>query len=170
MSATRPLKNIGLPGYRLLLHTIVNSGPGDETYGPRNILEGREAAPTLSGSFSEIDDIALDTLDALFAGTDIDILVAYVSLFSPEPSLTSRVVNRYKMREHIKTFNISGMGESIRSNWYCGKELSVILSNCQFPSCGFSMLLTNNGSANGKPVMKLDQLVRTHLGADDDAY
>ncbi|CAL1374409.1 unnamed protein product [Linum trigynum] len=138
MSATRPLKNIVLPGYRLLLQTIVNSGPGDETYGPRNILEGREAAQTLSGSFSEIDDIALDTLDALFAETqisptDIDILVAYVSLFSPEPSLTSRVVNRYKMREHIKTFNISGMGVQCE-NYGSGFSVAAV----QEPQQGFS--------------------------------
>ncbi|CAL1387209.1 unnamed protein product [Linum trigynum] len=196
-------KNLGLQEYRFLLQAIVNSGLGEETYGPRNILEGREATPTLSDSLSEIDDIAFDTLDALFAKTgisprDIDILVVNISLFSPAPSLTSRVVNRYKMREDIKTFNISGMGcsasiiavdlvqqlfkinskafaivvssESIGPNWYCGKERSMILANCLFRSGGCSMLLTNNGSLKGKAVMKLNQLVRTHLGGEDDAY
>ncbi|CAL1374402.1 unnamed protein product [Linum trigynum] len=196
-------KNLGLQEYRFLLQTIVSSGLGEETYGPRNVLEGREATPVLTDSLSEFDDIAFDTLDALFAKTkisptDIDILVVNVSLFSPEPSLTSRVVNRYKMREDIKTFNISGMGcsasivaidlvqqlfkshskalaivvstESIAPNWYCGKERSMILSNCLFRSGGCSMLLTNNGSLKGKAVMKLNQLVRTHLGANDEAY
>ncbi|CAI0442985.1 unnamed protein product [Linum tenue] len=196
-------KNLGLQEYRFLLQTIVSSGLGEETYGPRNVLEGREATPLLTDSLSEFDDIAFDTLDALFANTrisptDIDILVVNVALFSPEPSLTSRVVNRYKMREDIKTFNLSGMGcsasivaidlvrqlfksrgealaivvstESLGPNWYCGKERSMILSNCLFRSGGCSMLLTNNGSLKGKAVMKLKQSVRTHLGADDEAY
>ncbi|CAI0411826.1 unnamed protein product [Linum tenue] len=196
-------KNLGLQEYRFLLQTIASSGIGDGTYCPRNILEGREAAPTLSDSLSEVDEIAFRTLDALFAKTnvspaDIDILVVNVSMFSPAPSLTSRVVNRYKMRKNIKTFNISGMGcsasivavdlvqqlfktrnkalaivastESFGSNWYCGKERSMILSNCLFRSGGCSMLFTNNEALKGKAVMKLNQMVRTHLGADDDAY
>ncbi|CAL1374408.1 unnamed protein product [Linum trigynum] len=196
-------KNLGPQEQRLILQTMVRSGLGDETYCPRNILEGREAAPTLSDSLSEIDDITFDTLDALFAKTkisptDIDILVVNVSLFSPAPSLTSRVVNTYKMREGIKTFNISGMGcsativaidlvqqlfkthnkalaivvstESLGPNWYCGKESSMLVASCLCRSGGCSMLLTSNGSFKGKSVMKLNQLVRTHLGADDDAY
>ncbi|CAN1257756.1 3-ketoacyl-CoA synthase 19 [Linum perenne] len=181
----------------------VNSGLGEETYSPRNILEGNEQAPTMLDAFSEVDDIMFETLDALFAKTrvlpsEIDILVVNLSLFSPEPSFTSRVVNKYKMREDIKTFNISGMGcsaslvsidlvqqlfkthkntmavvvssESIAPNWYCGKERSMILSNCLFRSGGCSMLLTNNRALRSKSVMKLNHLVRTHLGSDDEAY
>ncbi|CAN1747152.1 3-ketoacyl-CoA synthase 19 [Linum perenne] len=196
-------KNLGLKEYRFLLQTIVNSGLGEETYSPRNILEGNEQAPTMLDAFSEVDDIMFETLDALFAKTrvlpsEIDILVVNLSLFSPEPSFTSRVVNKYKMREDIKTFNISGMGcsaslvsidlvqqlfkthkntmavvvssESIAPNWYCGKERSMILSNCLFRSGGCSMLLTNNRALRSKSVMKLNHLVRTHLGSDDEAY
>ncbi|CAN0909398.1 3-ketoacyl-CoA synthase 19 [Linum grandiflorum] len=196
-------KNLGLQEYRFLLQTIVNSGLGEETYSPRNILEGREQAPTMVDALSEVDDIVFDTLDALFAKTkvspsEIDILVVNLSLFTPEPSLTSRVVNKYKMREDIKTFNISGMGcsaslvaidlvqqlfkthkralaivvstESIAPNWYCGTEKSMILSNCLFRSGGCSMLLTNNGALRSKSVMKLNHLVRTHLGSDDEAF
>ncbi|CAN1257767.1 3-ketoacyl-CoA synthase 19 [Linum perenne] len=132
-------------------------------------------------TFLEVDDIMFETLDALFEKTkvspsEIDIL----------------------MREDVKTFNISGMGcsaslvaidlvqhmfkthknamavvvssESIAPNWYCGKERSMILSNCLFRSGGCSMLLTNNEALRSKSVMKLNHLVRTHLGSDDEAY
>jgi 3-ketoacyl-CoA synthase len=64
--------------------------------------------PTLKVSSRKLDDVIFDTLDKLFAKTgispsEIDILVVNVSLFSPAPSLSARVVNRYKMRSDIKT-------------------------------------------------------------------
>ena len=108
-------KNLGLDQYRFLLQTMVNSGLGEETYGPRNVLAGREETPTLEDAHSEMDEIMFDTLDKLFAKTgvspsEIDILVVDVSLFSPAPSLTARIINRYKMRDNIKASSLSGMG------------------------------------------------------------
>ncbi|KAG6763625.1 hypothetical protein POTOM_031053 [Populus tomentosa] len=109
-------KNLGLQEYKFLLETIVSSGIGEETCGTRNVISGHEDSPTLKDSISEMDDLIFDTLDKLFATTgnispsEIDILVVNVSLFSPAPSLTARVVNRYKMRSNVKTFNLSGMG------------------------------------------------------------
>lgn len=93
-------KNLGLEEYRFLLKTIVSSGIGERTYCPRNILEGREECPSLKDTYDEIDKIMFDTLDNLFKRTgfspsEIDILVVNVSLFSPAPSLTARIINRY---------------------------------------------------------------------------
>lgn len=196
-------KNLGLEEYRFLLQTIVSAGIGEETYGPRNVIEGREECPTTADALWELDDIIFQTLDKLFASSgvlpsEIDILVVNVSLLSPAPSLTARVINRYKMRENIKVFNLSGMGcsasliavdlvrhlfrlynnafaivvstESIGPHWYCGKEKSMILSNCLFRSGGCSMLLTNNRALERQAILKLSCSVRTHLAADDDAY
>ncbi|KAF2295927.1 hypothetical protein GH714_035178 [Hevea brasiliensis] len=196
-------KNLGLEQYRFLLQTITNSGIGEETYGPKNIIEGKEDSPSLEDALSEIDDIMFSTLDKLFERTgispsEIDILIVNVSLFAPAPSLTARVVNRYKMRHDIKAFNLSGMGcsasvvavdlvqhlfksykkafavvvstESIGPNWYCGKEKSMILSNCLFRSGGCSMLLTNNRALKHRAILKLNHSLRTHLGANDEAY
>ncbi|XP_050208819.1 3-ketoacyl-CoA synthase 19 [Mercurialis annua] len=196
-------KNLGIEQYRFLLQTIVNSGIGNETYGPENIIERREENASLRDAFSEIDDIMFDTLDNLFKRTgispsEIDILVVNVSLFSPAPSLTARVVRKYKMREDIKSFNLSGMGcsasivavelvqqlfkscknkialvistESIGPNWYLGKEKSMLLSNCLFRSGGCSMILTNNQDLKNKSIFKLNHLVRTHIGSNDEAY
>lgn len=196
-------KNLCLEQYRFLLKTIVNSGLGEETYGPRNVLEGREAFPTENDAHSEMDEVMFDTLDKLFAKTgvsasDIDILVVDVSLFSPSPSLTSRIINRYKMRENIKSFSLSGMGcsasmvavdlvqrlfmtyknqlaivvstESISTHWYCGKEKSMMLSNCLFRSGGASILLTNRRDFEDRAKFKLKCTVRTNIGYDDEAY
>ncbi|KAI9156955.1 hypothetical protein LWI28_014635 [Acer negundo] len=196
-------KNLGLEEYRFLLQTIVNSGIGEETYGPKNIMEGREGSASLTDALWEMDDIIFTILDRLFSRTgispsEIDILVVNVSLFSTFPSLTSRVMNRYKMREDVKAFNLSGMGcsaslvavdlvqqlfktyknklaivvstESMGPNWYCGKEKSMILSNCLFRSGGCSMLLTNNNSLKNRAILKLKYSVRTHFGSNDEAY
>ncbi|KAJ8752119.1 hypothetical protein K2173_001794 [Erythroxylum novogranatense] len=196
-------KKLGLAEYRFLLRTMVGSGIGEQTYSPKNIIEGREESPSLEDSISEMDAIIFDTLDNLFAKTgvspsEIDILVATVSLFSPVPSLTDRITNRYKMRDNVKTFNLSGMGcsasvvgidvvqqlfktyrnsyaivvstESMSGNWYSGKQKSMMLSNILFRTGGCSMLFTNNRALKHQAILKLTSMVRTHLGSSDEAY
>ncbi|XP_059666180.1 3-ketoacyl-CoA synthase 19 [Cornus florida] len=196
-------KNLGLEEYRFLLRTIISSGIGEETYSPRNVILGREECPNLVEALSEMDEILFDTLDKLFARSgispsEIDILVVNVSLLSTVPSLTSRIVNRYKMKADIKAFNLAGMGcsasliaidlvqqlfkshkesfavvvstESMGPNWYCGKERSMMLSNCLFRSGGCSMLFTNNRALKHRAILKLKHMVRTHLGSNDEAY
>ncbi|XP_010423567.1 PREDICTED: 3-ketoacyl-CoA synthase 19-like [Camelina sativa] len=198
-------KNLGLEEYRFLLRTMASSGIGEETYGPINVLEGREDSPTLRDAHSEMDEIIFDTLDKLFQKTkglvspsDIDILVVNVSLFAPSPSLTSRVINRYKMREDIRSFNLSGLGcsasvisidivqrifetrenaialvvstETMGPHWYCGRDRSMMLSNCLFRAGGSSVLLTNAARFKNRALMKLVTVVRAHVGADDEAY
>lgn len=41
---------------------------------------------------------------------DIDILVVNCSLFNPTPSLSAMVVNHFKMRGDIISYNLAGMG------------------------------------------------------------
>ncbi|KAI5401912.1 3-ketoacyl-CoA synthase 19 [Lathyrus oleraceus] len=182
---------------------MVSSGIGEHTYCPKNVLEGREACPNLKDTYEEIDEIMFDTLDGLFKRTcfspsEIDILVVNVSLFSPIPSLTARIINRYKMREDVKVFNLAGMGcsasvvaidlvqqlfkthenslgvvvstEDLGSHWYCGKDKKMMLSNCLFRSGGCSMLFTNKMELKHKAILKLKHMERTQYGADDEAY
>ncbi|XP_044507640.1 3-ketoacyl-CoA synthase 19-like [Mangifera indica] len=196
-------KNLGLEEFRFLLQTIVNSGLGEHTYCPKNVIAGREESPSLIDALSEIDDIMFNTLDRVFEETQIspssvDILVVNVSLLPGLPSLSARVMNRYKMRADVKVFNLAGMGcsaslvavdlvqqlfksyksaiavvvssESLAPNWYCGKEKSMMLSNCLFRLGGCSMVLTNNRLLKHKAIMKLNHSVRTHIGANDEAY
>ncbi|XP_042475638.1 3-ketoacyl-CoA synthase 12-like [Macadamia integrifolia] len=195
-------KNLGIDEYRFLLRAIVSSGIGEETYAPRNVILGKEESPTLLDGISELEEFFYDTLDKLFHRTgvsppEIDVLVVNISMLSSEPSLASRIINRYKMREDIKVFNLSGMGcsaslisidivknifkshkkafavvvtsESIGPNWYSGNDKSMILANCLFRSGGCSILLTNNPTLRTRSMFRLKCLVRTHLGASDEA-
>ncbi|XP_027936427.1 3-ketoacyl-CoA synthase 19-like [Vigna unguiculata] len=149
-------RKLGLEEYRFLFKTIISSGIGENTYCPRTVLEGREECSSLKDSYHEIDEIMFDTLDNLFKKTgispsEVDILVVNVSLFSPAPSLAARIINRYKMRENVKAFNLAGMGcsasvvaidvvqqlfktyknsvgivvstEDLGGHWYCGTEV-----------------------------------------------
>ncbi|XP_043699286.1 3-ketoacyl-CoA synthase 12-like [Telopea speciosissima] len=196
-------KNLGIHEYKFLLRAIVSSGIGEETYAPRNVILGREKSPTLLDGISEMEEFFYDTLDKLFHRTgvspsEIDILIVNVSMLSSQPSLAARIINRYKMREDIKVFNLSGMGcsaslisidivqnifksvkkafavvvtsESIGPNWYSGNDKSMILANCLFRSGGCSILLTNNPILRHRAMFRLNCLVRTHLGASDEAY
>ncbi|XP_052204064.1 3-ketoacyl-CoA synthase 12-like [Diospyros lotus] len=197
-------RNLGLEEHRFLLRAIVSSGMGEQTYGPRNIIAGREEMPSLADAISEMDEFFFATLDKLFhnsgiSPSEIDVLVVNVSMLATVPSLTSRIINHYKMREDVKSFSLSGMGcsaslisidlvrsifrslnkpnfaivvtsESIAPNWYSGKDKSMILSNCLFRSGGCSILLSNNKALERHAKLRLKGLFRTHMGSCDEAY
>ncbi|KAK7272096.1 hypothetical protein RJT34_28491 [Clitoria ternatea] len=196
-------QHLGLNEYKFLLKAIVSSGIGEQTYAPRNILEGRETNPTLHDGVTEMEEFFHHSISKLLARSglspsQIDVLVVNVSMFSSAPSLTSRIINCYKMREDIKAFNLAGMGcsaslisldiiknifkshrnkfallvtsESLSPNWYGGNDRSMILANCLFRTGGCVILLTNKRSLKQKAILKLKCLVRTHHGAKDDAY
>lgn len=196
-------KNLRIEDFKFMLQTMINSGLGEETYGPKNIILGEEEHPKHVDSLLEMEEVFFDTLDGIFARSnispsDVDILVVNVSLLSPVPSLTSRIINHYKMREDVKAFNLSGMGcsaslvaidlvqqlfkthrkklaivvssESMAPNWYCGRERSMMLSNCLFRVGGCSMLLTNDRARKNQAILKLKCLVRTHFGSNDEAH
>ncbi|KAL2508512.1 3-ketoacyl-CoA synthase 12 [Forsythia ovata] len=196
-------KQLGLHEYKFLLKAIVSSGIGEDTYGPKMVTEGREMSPTLDDAIIEMDDFFIDTIDKLFKKTgispsEVDVLVVNISMLAAMPSLSSRIIYHYKMREDIKVYNLTGMGcsaspiainivqnifktqrnvqalvvtsESLSLGWYTGKDRSMILANCLFRSGGCAILLTNKVALKEKAMFKLKCLVRTHHGAKDESY
>ncbi|KAG5236918.1 ECERIFERUM family protein [Salix suchowensis] len=151
----------------------------------------------------EAELVIFSVMDSLFKKTglkpkDIDILIVNCSLFSPTPSLSAMVINKYKLRSNIKSFNLSGMGcsaglisidlardllqvhpnsnavvvstEIITPNYYQGNERAMLLPNCLFRMGGAAILLSNRRSHRWLAKYRLVHVVRTHKGADDKAY
>lgn len=196
-------KNLGLNEYKFLLKAIVSSGIGEQTYSPRIMFAGREDNPTLQDGIDEMEEFFEDSIAKILdrsgiSPKEIDILVVNISMIAIMPSLSSRIINRYKMRKDIKVFNLTGMGcsaslisvdivrsvfktnknmnamvvtsESLSPNWYSGNDRSMILANCLFRSGGAVILLSNKRSLERNALFKLKCLVRTHHGARDDSY
>ncbi|KAI6669081.1 hypothetical protein NL676_003966 [Syzygium grande] len=85
----------------------------EETYGLRLVLEGHKEAPSLPEAYLEVNEVFHQSVGNVFfsnrvAPSEIDILIVNVSLFSRVPALTSSIVKRFKLRDDIKTFNLSG--------------------------------------------------------------
>ncbi|XP_057782769.1 3-ketoacyl-CoA synthase 12-like [Salvia miltiorrhiza] len=196
-------KHLGLNEYKFLLKAIVSSGIGEETYAPKMVFEGREASPCLRDGLLEMDEFFHDSIDKLLQRSgippaEIDVLVLNISMLATVPSLSSRIINRYKMREDVKVYNLTGMGcsaslvsvnlvhsifqtrrnthallvtsESLSLGWYTGNDRSMILANCLFRSGGCAMILTNKPYLKEKAMFKLKTLVRTHHGSRDESY
>lgn len=130
--------------------------------------------------------------------TSIDILITNCSLHSPTPSLSSMVINKFHMRSNIKSFNLSGMGcaagilsvglandlltvhrgslalivstEALNTNWYIGKDRSMLLSNCLFRMGAAAVLMSSKDHDRGNAKYELLHVVRTNKAKDDRTY
>jgi len=178
------------------------SGIGAMTYLPPAMMSD---PPTCSMKMAreEAQCILFDLMDSLFAQTrlqpkDIDILIVNCSLFCPTPSLASMIVNKYKLRTNIRTFNLGGMGcsasviaidlardllqvhrncnavvvstENITENWYTGNEKAMMLQNALFKCGGAAIMLTNKWSESFRSKYQLEHTVRVHKGSSDIAF
>lgn len=181
---------------------LSTSGMGEETCLPPS-LHYLPPNVHFQESLKEARMLLFSVMDDLFAKTkvsprDVDILVVNCSGFCPFPSLSSIVVNRYNMREDIKTFNISGMGcsasgigvdvvrnllkvhpnsyavvlstEILSTGWYRGKDQRKLLLNCMFRMGSAAVLLTNRREWRQRSKYKLVHLFRTHHANKDGAY
>ncbi|XP_062023189.1 3-ketoacyl-CoA synthase 4-like [Rosa rugosa] len=180
---------------------LERSGLGEETYLPK-AMYSIPMRPSMAAAREEAEQVIFGALDNLFANTivkpeDIGILVVNCSLFNPSPSLSSMIVNKYKLNENIRSFNLGGMGcsagviavdlakdmlqvhrttcavvvstENLTQNWYLGNKKSMLIQNCLFRVGGSAVLLSNKPSDRRRAKYKLVHVVRTHRGADDKA-
>ncbi|KAK1430385.1 hypothetical protein QVD17_13083 [Tagetes erecta] len=181
---------------------LERSGLGQKTYFPDAVLQV-PPNPCMSEARKEAEIVMYGAIDDLLAKTgvkakDIGILVVNCSLFCPTPSLSSMIVNHYKLRGNIMSYNLGGMGcsaglisidlakqllqvnpnsyalvvstENITLNWYHGNNRSMLVSNCLFRMGGAAVLLSNRSSDRRRSKYQLIHTVRTHKGADDRCY
>ncbi|PSS17198.1 3-ketoacyl-CoA synthase [Actinidia chinensis var. chinensis] len=181
---------------------LERSGLGEETYAPEAMFF-IPPRPSMAAARDEAEQVMFGALDNLFANTsvkpkDIGILVVNCSLFNPTPSLSAMIVNKYKLRGNIRSFNLGGMGcsagviavdlakdllqihrntcavivstENMTQNWYYGNKKSMLIPNCLFRVGGAAVLLSNKSVDRKRAKYKLVHVVRTHKGADDKAF
>ncbi|CAM8907090.1 unnamed protein product [Rhodiola kirilowii] len=181
---------------------LERSGLGEETYVPE-AMHHVPPQPSMSAAREEAEQVMFGALDNLFSNTgvkpkDIGILVVNCSLFNPTPSLSAMIVNKYKLRGNIRSYNLGGMGcsagviaidlakdmlqvhrntyavvvstENITQNWYFGNKKSMLIPNCLFRVGGAAVLLSNKSKDRKRAKYQLVHVVRTHKGADDKAF
>ncbi|PUZ71594.1 hypothetical protein GQ55_2G325700 [Panicum hallii var. hallii] len=178
-------------------------GMGDETYFPPSLHRIPPSA-THADALAEARAMFVPTLDALFARTGVPpsavgALVVSCSGFCPAPSLAAVVAGHYRMRDDVRTLNLSGMGcaagvvgmdvaraalsahaidyavvvsaEIVTVGWYSGRDRAKLLLNCFFRTGCAAALLTSAGSAVSVPAKyRLVALARTNRTADDRSY
>ncbi|MCL7049303.1 hypothetical protein MKW94_001090 [Papaver nudicaule] len=190
------------PSLNFLSKILEVSGLGDETYMPKTLHELPQDF-SVSGARDETEQVIFGALENLFSKTfvkpkDIGILVVNCSLFNPIPSLSAVIVNKYKLRENIRSFNLGGMGcsngviaidlaknllqvhrntyaivvstENLTQSVYLGSNKSMLISNCLFRFGGAAILLSNRSQDKQRAKYKLVHTVRTHCGCEDKAY
>lgn len=185
------------------LRMLKKSGVANETMFPSG-LQRDPPEPTMAWAREEAELVLFTVVENLLKKTglnprDIDVLVVNCSLFNPTPSLSAMIINKFKMRTNIESYNLGGMGcsagiisiglarrlldslnrggyalvvstENITQNWYQGNERSMLIPNTIFRMGGAAMLLTNKKSEARRSLYELEHVVRVHLGAQDDAF
>ncbi|GMY31228.1 3-ketoacyl-CoA synthase 11-like [Fagus crenata] len=181
---------------------LEKSGYGQKTYVSKSLLD----VPMnicVEEARKEAEMVMFGVIDKLLAKTrvkvkDIGILVVNCSVFNPTPSLSAMLVNRYKLRGNILSYNLGGMGcsaglisvdlakrllqgqtnsyalvvsmESMTLNWYNGNNRSMLITNCLFRMGAAAILLTNRSSDRRRSKYQLIHSLRTHKGAEDKCY
>nr|AAK62348.1 3-ketoacyl-CoA synthase [Physaria fendleri] len=199
-----PLCEVGCDDSSLefMRKVLERSGLGDETYVPLG-LHQVPPQKTFAAIKDETEQVIKGALENLFENTkvnprEIGILVINSSMFNPTPSLSAMVINTFKLRSNIKSFNLGGMGcsagviaidlakdllhvhkntyalvistENITITAYAGENRSMNVSNCLFRIGGAAILLSNKPRDKRRSKYKLAHTVRTHTGADDMSY
>ncbi|KAK9787114.1 hypothetical protein WJX73_004058 [Symbiochloris irregularis] len=178
------------------------SGLGERTALSKGILRLRQGVTKAKGyqeCLEESDTILMDCVENVLRKTNItadqvDIVIVSCSCFAPTPSMAARVVNRFRMREDVLTYNLSGMGcssslicvdmvkhllqampnklalvlnhENITSCFYLGDERPYLLVNCLFRLGGAAALMSNRPVDRAMAKYDLKHTVRARALTD----
>ncbi|CAO2838968.1 unnamed protein product [Amaranthus hypochondriacus] len=179
-----------------------SSGQGPETYLPPSL----HYIPPTSTHYNSIDEakmVLFPVMEDLLTKTklspqEIDIIIVNCSVLCPSPSLSSLIVNKFKLRPDIKSFNITGMGcsssmiamslaqnlllahkecnavilstEIVTAGWYSGNELAKLFMNCHFRMGSAAILLSNRKQVKNRSKYQLNLISRVQRAFDDRAY
>ncbi|RVX19606.1 3-ketoacyl-CoA synthase 11 [Vitis vinifera] len=92
-------------------------------------------------------------------------------LFNPTPSLSAMVINHYKLRGNIISYNLGGMGCSAGLiSIDLAKNLLQVHPNSYALNGGAAILLSNKWSDRRRSKYQLVHTVRTHKGSDDKCF
>ena len=171
---------------------LKSSGIGDETYLPKAIFQ-HGYKKSLKESREEAAMVMFGAIDDLLATTkikpkDIRILIVNCSSLNTTPSLSAMVINHYKLKHDICSFNLGGMGcaagiiaidlaqdllnvysrsyalvvstEIISYSWYSGKEVDMLIPNCFLRMGCAAILLSNRRLDRWKAKYELKQVLR----------
>ncbi|CAM0876703.1 unnamed protein product [Alopecurus aequalis] len=186
--------------FRFLTRMLKRSGLGDQTY-LHPCLHDIPPRCSLGSSRDEAEQVIFAAMDDLLAKTRIspgaiDILVTNCTAFNPTPSMADVIINRYKLREDIRSVHLSGMGCSagvialeVAKNLlqaaprgaralvvstettsfvnYTGKNWAMLLPAALFRMGAAAVLLSTSRSGSR---FRLTHIVRTLTAAQDRAY
>lgn len=189
-------------GVSFMAKVLKHSGHGEKTYLPPAV----HFIPPKSSHHEATQEVHIalfPVLENLLSKTntsplDIDVLIVNCSGFCPSPSLSSIVVNRFGMREDVKSFTISGMGcsasalaidmasnilktrknsnavilstEILSTGWYKGRDQAMMVLNCVFRMGAAAILVSNKREAKKRAKYRLLHSVRTQRAFDDKGY
>jgi 3-ketoacyl-CoA synthase len=93
---------------------LERSGLGQGTYFPSAVLNS-PPNPCMAEARAEAQAVMFGAIDRALAkagvrARDVGIVIVNCSLFNPTPSLSAMVVNHYKMRGNVASYNLGGMG------------------------------------------------------------
>ncbi|KAL9408199.1 hypothetical protein AB3S75_046700 [Citrus x aurantiifolia] len=167
------------------------------------MLDNFKEKVSIGEARKEIEGPVVRLIEELLAKTwvkprDIGVLVVNDSGFNPIPSLSAMIVNSFKLRSSILSFNLGCMGcsdgpisidlakrllqvqpnshalvvsaEIMAVSFYTGNDRSMVLTNGLFREGDAAILLSNRSSDRGRSKYVLTHTLRTHMGADDKSY
>ncbi|CAI0553430.1 unnamed protein product, partial [Linum tenue] len=155
---------------------LKNSGLGDSTYMPRSVFRPAPHKITLRDGREEAAMVMFGAVDDLLAATqirpkDINILVVNCGVLNTTPSLASMVINHYKLKHNINSFNLGGMGcaagivavdlaRDLLTAYPCSHALVVSMEAVSYT--WYSDIYMSRA--------RNLQLVRTHKGMDERSF
>ncbi|GMN53538.1 hypothetical protein TIFTF001_022668 [Ficus carica] len=181
---------------------LKSCGIGNESYMPRVVFRPGYKI-TLSDGREEAATVMFGAINELLAATkikpkDIGILVVNCGVLNTTPSLSSMVINHFKLRNDVQSFNLGGMGcaagivaidvakdllkeypstyalvvstEAVSFTWYKGNDRDKLISNCFLRMGAAAMLLSSSRLHRWQAKYELRQILQTHQGRQDTSF